>query len=83
MNMRIDVYLTTREVLRVIVSEPGRHNYVSIAEDIGCSRRTVATHIDNLKRLGYITVERGYQHAVYQPTEDGKKALLSVRANAS
>lgn len=83
MNMRIDVYLTTREVLRVIANDPGRHDYVSIAEQIGCSRRTVATHVDNLKRLGYITVQRGYQHAVYHPTEAGKKALLSVRANAS
>jgi DNA-binding MarR family transcriptional regulator len=77
--MRIDVYLTTREVLRVIVNEPGRHNYDSIAEAVGCSRRTVATHIDNLKRLGLITVQRGYQQATYEPTESGKKALANVR----
>lgn len=81
--MRIDVYLTTREVLRIIVDEPGRHNYDSIAARIGCSRRTVATHVDNLKRLKLISVERGFQCALYTPTEAGKKALRNVRATAS
>lgn len=81
--MRIDVYLTTREVLRVIADEPGIHNYDSIARAVGCSRRTVATHVDSLKRLNLITVERGYQQAVYTPTEAGKKALSHVRANTS
>lgn len=81
--MRIDVYLTTREILRVIVDEPGPHNYDSIAESLGCSRRTVATHVLSLKQLGFITVVRGYQRAEYRPTEAGKKALTRVRANAS
>jgi predicted ArsR family transcriptional regulator len=81
--MRIDVYITTREILRVIVSQPGALNYDSIANAVGCSRRTAAQHIAALKRLDLIRIERGYQHATYHPTEAGMKAAGNVRAATS